>query len=105
MTPLHIAALHGHLRIYKLIAKDLEVINPIEKHSMTPLHIAVGAKHLNVCKYIIQNVKDIHPEGISIQTPLQLAMEQEYSQVVQLYEEMDNKVYKKMSDTYLKRPN
>ena len=72
---------------------------------MTPLHIAVGAKHLNVCKYIIQNVKDIHPEGISIQTPLQLAMEQEYSQVVQLYEEMDNKVYKKMSDTYLKRPN
>ena len=97
-TPLHIAAEHGHLRIYKLIAKYLKDMNPPDYRRVTPLHIAVRGKHFNVCEYIIQNVKDRHPGDIWSQTPLQLAIKHDYYQVVQLYEEMDKKDSKNISD-------
>ena len=101
MTALDIAAQNGHLRIYKLISKYLEDINPPGKRKLTPLHYAVRARRFKVCKYIIQNVKDKHPKDIWFQTPLQWAMEHDYSKVVKLYEKMDKKVYKKISDTYI----
>ena len=100
MTPLHIAAQNGNLKIYHLIAKHLKEKNPPDNNGFTALHFAVHGRNFDVCKYILQKIEDKHPENVFRQTPLQAAMKNKYSLVVKLYEQVDKKVYKKMSDTY-----
>ena len=100
MKPLHIAAQNGNLKIYHLIAKDMKEKNPPDNYGVTALHLAVHGRNYDVCKYILQKIEDKHPEDFWRETPLQKAMKNKYSLVVQLYEQIENKVYQKMSDTY-----
>ena len=74
--------------------------NPPDNYGVTALHLAVHGRNYDVCKYILQKIEDKHPEDFWRETPLQKAMKNKYSLVVQLYEQIENKVYQKMSDTY-----
>ena len=85
MTPLHIAAQNGNLKIYHLIAKHLKEKNPPDNNGFTALHFAVHGRNFDVCKYILQKIEDKHPENVFRQTPLQAAMKNKYSLIVQLY--------------------
>ena len=49
-TPLHHAALNGHLDICKLIMEQVENQNPGNVYGDTPFHWAAGNNQLDVCK-------------------------------------------------------
>ena len=91
---------HGHLDIFCTIIDNVTNRNPADNNGFTALHFAVHKKHFNVCKYILQVIEDKHPENVFLQTPLQLAIKNKYSQVVRLYEQVEKRVYNKISDTY-----
>ena len=54
ITPLHSAAIGGHLEIYKYLAEKMVDKNPGFKggmtHGLTPLHSAAEREHLEICQ-------------------------------------------------------
>jgi hypothetical protein len=54
VTPLHIAAIRGKLRICELIIANVKDKNPPEETGQTPLHLAALEGHLAVCRLIIK---------------------------------------------------
>ena len=65
ITPLHSAAIGGHLKIYKYLAEKMVDKNPGFKggmtHGLTPLHSAAARGHLEMCWYILSNVSEKNP--------------------------------------------
>ena len=51
-TPLHYAAMLNDLKIYKLIAENIEDKHPQDDMGTTPLHIAVENDHLDICNFV-----------------------------------------------------
>ena len=51
-TPLHYAAILNNLKIYKLIAENVEDKHPQDDMGTTPLHIAVENDHLDICNFV-----------------------------------------------------
>ena len=69
-TPLHYAAMYGHLDVCELIIQSVDEKNPKNNEGNTPLHQAAGHGHVDVCKLIIKNIDDKNPkDGRMAYTP------------------------------------
>ena len=60
-TPLHSAALHGHLKIADYIVKCIEDKNPKTNSGWTPLHFLANFGYNETFKYILANCVDKNP--------------------------------------------
>ena len=58
LTPLHIIAQKGNLKIFEFILGCVKDKNPKDSHRRTPLHYAAREGHLSVCELIIKNITD-----------------------------------------------
>ena len=66
-TPLHMAALKGHIEIYKILTEKVVDKNPFYR-GWTPLHFAALNGHLELCRLILENVNDKNPSGVDGKT-------------------------------------
>ena len=85
-TPLHLAAIQGHLNICKLIIEHREVSdkNPSNRHNgRTPLHLAASNGKLEICKLMADNVMSDH-EDVNGNTPLHEAARNGHWEVCKL---------------------
>ena len=73
-TPLHEAALHGHLLICSMIMDEIQDKNPGDKEGFTPLHAAAEGGQLETFKMIMNKAgTDINPSDNEGWTPLHAA--------------------------------
>ena len=77
-TPLHFAALKGHLNVCKTIVEysgqaDSGAQNSKDRDDRTPLHWAAKGGHLSVCQFLMQHLKNKNPGGWCNETPLHFA--------------------------------
>ena len=72
-TPLHGAAINGHLDVFQLIIQNVNEKNPPDGEGNTPLHRAAEYGHLNICQMIIQTVCLKNPPNNLGFTPLHFA--------------------------------
>ena len=104
-TPLHKAAIFGHLEVFFMVTSRIQNINPRNYEGFTPLHFAAGHGHLPVCQYIIDRVPDKNPRTSEIiWTPLHLAAANGQTAVCQLlikYNQRDVHLEDKNGDTPL----
>ena len=77
VTPLHLAASNGHVKICQLIMEHLSDKNPANDYwlgGFTPFHEAAKNGHLAVCQLMIDNLADKNPATTAARvTPLHLA--------------------------------
>ena len=83
-TPLHIAAIKGHIEIYKIIMEKVADKNPL-CGGWTPLHFAAVNGHLEMCRLILENVNDKNPVNKNGQTPKDLARNCNSLEVLKLF--------------------
>ena len=73
-TPLHFAALKGHLNVCKTIVEySAGAQNSKDNDDMTPLHWAAKEGRLTVCKFLMQNSENKNPGCTLWGTPLHFA--------------------------------
>ena len=75
MTPLHVAAQKGHLKLCKFIMDSVHNKNPGNVENFTPLHLAAKYGHKDVCELILKNVNNKQPQTLHGITPWKLASE------------------------------
>ena len=87
MTPLHGAAMNGHLDIYKLLIEYAIDKNPPMNYqtNWTPLHYAAYHGHLEICKLILTNIEDKLPRDSNGVTPLHIAAERKHLDIFDLF--------------------
>ena len=71
-TPLHVAAVRGHIEVYKIYMEKVADKNPLSG-GCTPLHLAAICGRLEMCRLILENVNDKHPVTNRGRTPMDLA--------------------------------
>lgn len=69
-TPLHLAALNGHLEIVKFLIKSGANVNARNRKNQTPLHMAVHNAHRLIVEYLILNQANIDVLDSEGDTPL-----------------------------------
>ena len=62
MTPLHLAAMDGHLEVCRLIIENVQDKNPANWDGKTPLHLATLYGQHEVCRLLIENVARENPD-------------------------------------------
>ena len=73
-TPLHLAAINGHLSTCKLIIENVVEKNPSNKYLFTPLHAAAANGNYSIFQMIIASIQgNRNPRDILGITPLQIA--------------------------------
>ena len=72
-TPLHLAAMEGHVKIVKLFLENLKHKNPPDYTWTTPFHQAAMRGHVEIVKLFLDNVEDKNPNNEDMETPLQMA--------------------------------
>ena len=72
-TPLHFAAMNGHLLVCKYIMEQVTDKNPRADYGRTPLHYAAMNGHLPVCEYIMEQATDKNPRDNDRITALHFA--------------------------------
>ena len=82
-TPLHFAALEGHLNVCKTIVEysgqaDSGAQNSKDCDDRTPLHWAAKGGHLSVCQFLIQHSENKNPGDYCNETPLHIAAKHGY---------------------------
>merc|ERR1712029_893873 len=85
MTPLHFAAIQGHLETCRFIISQVQDKNPRDKNGNTPLHSAAGglfSTSLEICRLILENIEEKNPQNEKGGTPLQRAEKNPKSSVV-----------------------
>merc|ERR1719367_187457 len=91
ITPLHLAAYHGHLPIVQLLVGLLENKNPkagIYWQEITPLHDAALGGHLDVLQFLLQfNEQDTNPAESDGKTCLHLAAQNGHLNIIKYYKE------------------
>ena len=87
MTPLHGAAMNGHLDVYKFLIKYAIDKNPPMHYqtNWTPLHYAAYHGHLEICKLILTNIDDKLPRDSNGVTPLHIAAERKHLDIFDLF--------------------
>ena len=69
-TPLHAAALNGHLQVCLFILDRVQNKNPAVRSGLTPLHLAANRGHEEVFKAIANEIEDKNPADNEGETPL-----------------------------------
>ena len=75
-TPLHEAAINGHVEVCRLILENIEEKNPNDNYGRTPLHLVAkfGRRgSVDVCRLLLENVRDKSPRDNDGDTPLHKA--------------------------------
>ena len=72
-TPLHWAAMCGHLDVCQLLLHHVEVKDPVNQYGETPLHLAAMCGHRDVCQLLLDHVEVKDPADQLGYTPLHLA--------------------------------
>ena len=87
MTPLHGAAMNGHLDVCKLLIEYAINKNPPMTYqtNWTPLHYAAYHGHLEICKLILTNIEDKLPRDSNGVTPLHIAAERKHLDIFDLF--------------------
>ena len=91
-TPLHFAALHGHLEICKLLLDRVEDKNPLDFEMCTPLHYAALRGHLDVVKLLIEKNVDVDIKTNDGSTALHFAAKNGHYKVCQLIIEVAKEI-------------
>ena len=79
---LMLAAEHGYLGVYKLIAEKCDNKNPdVYGFGHTALHEAADQGHLSICQFITKHTADKNPETITGETPLHYAAQNGHLEV------------------------
>ncbi|KAH0579595.1 hypothetical protein H2248_002446 [Termitomyces sp. 'cryptogamus'] len=63
-TPLHIAALHGHLDIAELLLNHNADVHARNSQVQTPLYLVAWFGHLNLVQYLFKHNADIHARAL-----------------------------------------
>ena len=69
-APLHVAALHGDIGLFKHIVVKTENKSPRNCLGKTPLHLAAFKGHLEICKWYIKNTEEASNRDDNGCTPL-----------------------------------
>ena len=76
-TPLHIAAIDGHISVCKLIMKQFAKNNceknPRDNDGLTTFHFAAFHGRLEICELFMNTIRNKHPRTNKGDTPLHLA--------------------------------
>ena len=78
---LMLAAEHGYLGVYKLIAENFEDKNPKNLSRHSPLHEAALHGHLSICQFITKHTADKNPETVVGLTPFHYAAQNGHLEV------------------------
>ena len=78
------AAIKGHIEIYKIIMEKVADKNPFYR-GWTPLHFAALNGHLEICRLILKNVNDKNPVSNNGRTPKDLAGDFNFLEIVKLF--------------------
>lgn len=73
-TPLHLASLHGHLPVVKVLIREGAEINIVDIEKNTPLHYASINGHLNIVKWLLCRKPDITLQNYLGRTAADLAV-------------------------------
>lgn len=76
-TALHLASIHGHLAVVKLLVRLGADINAIDIELNTPIHYASVQGHLNLVKYILRRMPDISQRNHLGITSIDIALNKE----------------------------
>lgn len=73
-TPLHLAALGGHVRTAEaLLEHGAKVNKAVGERGLTPLHCAVIAKHLDMVRLLLRYGASVKAKDVDSRTPLDYA--------------------------------
>ena len=62
-TPLHLAAINGHLSVVEYLVNQKADINTKDKEYRTPLHYGAQNGHLSVVEYLVNHKADINEKN------------------------------------------
>ena len=86
VTPLHIAALKGHLETCELIiACKVKDKNPATNNGYTPLCLAVQKNYIKICDLLLKNVKNKLPITSQELTPFHAAAHLGHLEICKLF--------------------
>ena len=83
VTPLHWAASHGNLALYRVFFELVDNKNPIDDEGSRPIHVAATDGNLNIIREIVRNLQDINPTTDNGTTVLDLAVLEGHLKVVE----------------------
>jgi len=72
-TPLHLAALNGHVEVAKFLFQHGANCNPKDYEGSTPLHLAALNGHVEAADFLVKHGADPNPKDDQGSTPLHLA--------------------------------
>ncbi|XP_032087211.1 ankyrin repeat domain-containing protein 27 isoform X3 [Thamnophis elegans] len=81
LTPLHVAALHGHVDLVALLLKHGANVEAKDVNQAGPLHFACQNGHFQVVKYLIECSVKQHKKDIYGNTPLMYACLNGYQEI------------------------
>ena len=83
-TPLHLAALNGHIKVVKNLIENGADINAKNINDDTPLHISARNGHSVITDMLIERGANVNVTNKKGLTPLHKAVEGGYSEIVKL---------------------
>lgn len=84
LTPLHFAALNGHVNVVELLIRNGADVNAKDDSGLTPLHLASGGGYEEIVKLLSNSRADVNAKDSKDVAPLHFAAEGGYLNIVQL---------------------
>jgi hypothetical protein len=84
LTPLHLAALNGHLNIVELLLDNGAKTDVRDAWNCTPLHNAAGKGHEDVVNELVEFGANPDTETLKGKTPVDLAREKRFEDIVSI---------------------
>jgi protein phosphatase 1 regulatory subunit 16A len=73
LTPLHLAAANGNVRVVEILIKAKAHLNPVDHQRFTPLHFACQYGHVDVVKLLLKSGANPHIININGHKPYDIA--------------------------------
>jgi ankyrin repeat protein len=102
LNNIYVAAQLGNAaRINKILEKNPELVNTLNRAGRTPLHYAANGGHIDVVKALLANGADVEAERTSGFTPLHDAIVKKHRDVAELLTAHGAKIHGEMSAAYV----